>query len=87
MALVSQEPTLFAISIAENIALGKKGASQEEVGGGRTAPRGTARRCPCRTCRLPDPLCPHKLPARLSCCCASGCAGALGWCATGWLRT
>jgi ABC-type oligopeptide transport system ATPase subunit len=31
MAMVSQEPTLFAVSIADNIALGKEGASREEV--------------------------------------------------------
>jgi ATP-binding cassette subfamily B (MDR/TAP) protein 1 len=31
MALVSQEPTLFAISIFENIALGRSGATREEV--------------------------------------------------------
>ncbi len=31
MALVSQEPTLFAVSILENIALGKAGATKEEV--------------------------------------------------------
>jgi len=28
---VSQEPTLFATTIAENIAMGRQGASEEEI--------------------------------------------------------
>lgn len=31
LGLVSQEPTLFATSIAENIRYGKPGCSQEEI--------------------------------------------------------
>ena len=32
VGLVSQEPTLFATSIYENIAMGKEGSTREEVG-------------------------------------------------------
>jgi ATP-binding cassette subfamily B (MDR/TAP) protein 1 len=31
VGLVSQEPTLFATTIAENIAMGRQGASEEEI--------------------------------------------------------
>ena len=34
MGLVSQEPVLFACSIADNISYGKEDATREEVGGG-----------------------------------------------------